>query len=143
MSLHAPYDDGNIFAKILSGTIPCVKVYEDGKTLSFMDVFPQARGHTLVIPKVAARNLFDIAPGDLQDLIVRTQVVARAVRDALVPDGIRLMQFNGEAAGQTVFHIHFHVLPFWHDAPEKAHAAGQMADMGELNEIAALIRAKL
>ncbi len=143
MSLESPYDGGNVFAKILSGAIPSVKVYEDDKTLSFMDVFPQARGHTLVIPKVSACNLFDIAPADLQDLIVKTQTVARAVRAALEPDGIRLMQFNGEAAGQTVFHIHFHILPFWHGVPLKPHAAGQMADMGELNDIAASIRAKL
>ena len=143
MSFDAPYDPSNIFAKILSGAVPCVKVYEDDKTLSFMDVFPQARGHTLVIPKISACNLLDIKAGDLEDLIIKTQRVAKAVCDALAPDGIRLMQFNGEAAGQTVFHIHFHIIPFWHGAAERPHAAGQMADMGELNETAALIRAKL
>ncbi len=143
MSLHDAYDPENIFAKILGGAVPSVKVYEDAQTLAFMDVFPQARGHTLVIPKIQARNLFDIAEADLQDLIVKTQKVARAVRDGLNPDGVRLMQFNGDAAGQTVFHIHFHILPFWHGEPLKRHAAGQMADMGELNDIAALIRAKL
>ncbi len=143
MTLHADYDPDNIFAKILSGAVPCVKVYEDDRTLSFMDVFPQARGHTLVIPKVGARNLFDIAEADLQDLIVKTQKVARAVRDGLNPDGVRLMQFNGDAAGQTVFHIHFHILPFWRGVPLKPHVSGQMADMGELNGIAAAIRTKL
>ncbi len=143
MSLEASYDSGNIFAKILGGAIPSVKVYEDDRTLAFMDVFPQAQGHTLVIPKVSARNLFDIAPSDLADLIVKTQVVAKAVREALQPDGIRLMQFNGDAAGQTVFHIHFHILPFWHGEAAKPHASGQMADAAELEKIAARIRARL
>lgn len=143
MSLSAQYDAKNIFAKILSGDIPSVKVYEDDRTLSFMDVFPQSKGHTLVIPKVQACNLFDIAPDDLQDLIVKTQTVGRAVRDALKPDGIRIAQFNGEPAGQTVFHIHFHIIPVWGDAPLGKHAGGEMADMNELKALAAQIKAKL
>ena len=143
MSLSAQYDPKNIFAKILSGDIPSVKVYEDDRTLSFMDVFPQSKGHTLVIPKVQACNLFDIAPDDLQDLIVKTQTIGRAVRDALKPDGIRIAQFNGEPAGQTVFHIHFHIIPIWADAPLGRHAGGEMADMNELNALAAQIKAKL
>jgi histidine triad (HIT) family protein len=143
MSLQTQYDPQNIFAKILSGDIPSAKVYEDDRILSFMDAFPQAKGHTLVIPKVKACNLFDIPADDLQNLIVRTQAIGRAVRDALVPDGIRLMQFNGTAAGQTVFHIHFHILPFWEDTPERPHAAGKMADLNELKDIAAQIKAKL
>lgn len=143
MSLSAQYDPQNIFARILSGDIPSAKVYEDDRILSFMDAFPQAKGHTLVIPKVQACNLFDIAPDDLQNLIVQTQRIGSAVRDALAPDGIRLMQFNGTAAGQTVFHIHFHILPFWEGATERPHAAGKMADFNELKDIAAQIKAKL
>lgn len=85
MSLSAQYDPKNIFAKILSGDIPSARVYEDDRILSFMDAFPQSRGHTLVIPKVQACNLFDIAPHDLQNLIVKTQEIGRAVRDALKP----------------------------------------------------------
>lgn len=142
MSLLVNYDAQNIFAKILSGAIPSAKIYEDEKTLSFMDAFPQSKGHTLVIPKVDACNLFDIQPADLQNLIVQTQRIARAVRDALEPDGVRIMQFNGEAAGQTVFHIHFHILPMWDDQPLGRHGGG-MADMAELNALAAQIRAKL
>jgi histidine triad (HIT) family protein len=142
MSLSAQYDPKNIFAKILSGDIPSVKVYEDDRTLSFMDAFPQSKGHTLVIPKVRACNLFDIAPDDLQDLIVKTQTIGRAVRDALKPDGIRIAQFNGEPAGQTVFHVHFHIIPIWGDAPLGKHA-GKMADMNELNALAAQIKVKL
>ena len=143
MSLTAPYDNANVFAKILRGEIPCARVYEDDTTLSFMDAFPQTRGHTLVIPKATAVNLFDVSPEILSDLVVKTQTVARAVRDALSPDGVRLMQFNGAAGGQSVFHIHFHILPMWDDTGVRPHAAGQMADLSELKEMAALIRAKL
>ncbi len=143
MSLLVTYDAQNIFAKILSGAIPSARVYEDDRTLAFMDAFPQSKGHTLVIPKVDACNLFDIEPADLQNLIVETQRIARAVRDALSPDGVRIMQFNGEAAGQTVFHIHFHILPMWDDQPLGRHAGGGMADINELNALAAQIRAKL
>lgn len=143
MSLSAQYDPKNIFAKILSGDIPSAKVYEDDRTLSFMDAFPQSKGHTLVIPKVPACNLFDIAPDDLKDLIVKTQTIGRAVRDALKPDGIRIAQFNGEPAGQTVFHIHFHIVPVWEGENERPHAAGKMTDFNELNDLAAQIKAKL
>ncbi|WP_303831350.1 HIT family protein [Asticcacaulis taihuensis] len=143
MSLQTQYDPKNIFAKILSGEIPSAKVHEDARILSFMDAFPQSKGHTLVIPKVKACNLFDIAPDDLQNLIAHTQKIGRAVRDALAPDGIRLMQFNGEPAGQTVFHIHFHIMPVWADSPPRRHGSGEMADFNELNDLAAQIKAKL
>jgi histidine triad (HIT) family protein len=143
MSLYDDYDPKNIFAKILSGDIPCAKVYEDSRILSFMDAFPQSKGHTLVIPKVKARNLFDIQSEHLQNLIHHTQKIGRAVRDALEPDGIRLMQFNGEVAGQTVFHIHFHIVPMWADTGLGQHASGQMADMDTLKDLAARIKAKL
>lgn len=143
MSLQTQYDPSNIFAKILNGDIPSARVYEDARVLSFMDAFPQSKGHTLVIPKIKACNLFDIAPGDLQNLIVRTQEIARAVRDTLKPDGIRIAQFNGTAAGQTVFHIHFHIIPVWEGENERPHAAGKMADFNELKDLAAQIKAKL
>ncbi len=143
MSLNDDYDPKNIFAKILSGDIPCAKVYEDSRILSFMDAFPQSKGHALVIPKVKARNLFDIPSEHLQNLIHHTQRIARATRDALQPDGIRIMQFNGEAAGQTVFHVHFHILPIYADTGVGRHASGQMADMDTLKDLAARIKAKL
>jgi histidine triad (HIT) family protein len=142
MSLSVTYDSQNIFAKILSGAIPSAKVYEDERTLAFMDAFPQSKGHTLVVPKVDACNFFDVPPADLQNLIVQTQAVARAVRDALSPDGVRIMQFNGEVAGQTVYHLHFHILPMWENESLKRHAGG-MANMAELNALATQIRAKL
>lgn len=143
MSLDTAYDPKNIFARILSGDIPSAKVYEDARILSFMDAFPQSRGHTLVIPKIKATNLFDIQSEHLQNLIAQTQKIGRAVRDALEPDGIRIMQFNGEAAGQTVYHIHFHIIPMWHDMSLKGHAGGQMADMNDLLDTAARIRSRL
>ena len=99
------YDDENIFAKILRGEIPCHKVYEDEVALAFMDVMPQAEGHTLVIPKRArARNLLDMDDAELAALMPRVRKVARAVKAAFAADGIVLVQYNEAAAGQTVFH---------------------------------------
>jgi histidine triad (HIT) family protein len=111
------YDPGNIFAKILRGEAPCVKVHEDELSLAFMDVMPRAEGHTLVIPKVAARTLFDIEPNDLARFMPSVQKVAHAVRDGMKAEGITLQQFNEEAGGQQVFHLHFHVLPRWTGVP--------------------------
>jgi histidine triad (HIT) family protein len=107
------YDPNNIFAKILRGDAPCVKIYEDEVSLAFMDVMPRAEGHTLVIPKVPARNLFDIEPEALTRFMPSVQKVAHAVRDGMKAEGVTLMQFNEEAGGQQVFHLHFHVLPRW------------------------------
>src|SRR5512138_3349003 len=98
------YDSNNIFARILRGEIPAHKVYEDDHTLAFMDVMPQADGHTLVIPKSAAENLFELPPDALAATILTTQRVARAVRKAFGAPGIMIAQLNGSAAGQSVFH---------------------------------------
>jgi histidine triad (HIT) family protein len=111
------YDPDNIFAKILRGQAPCIKVYEDEFSLAFMDVMPRAEGHTLVIPKAKARNLFDIAPADLARFVPSVQKVANAVMAGMKADGISLQQFNEEAGGQQVFHLHFHVLPRWTGVP--------------------------
>lgn len=143
MSLQAEYATNNIFAKILSGDIPSAKVFEDARVLAFMDAFPQSKGHTLVVPKVKACNLFDITSENLQNLIHHTQRVARAVRDSLNPDGIRIVQYNGEAAGQTVFHLHFHIVPIWVGGDFRNHNSGQMANLADLNDTAARIKAKL
>ena len=112
MSLDGRYDADNIFAKIIRGEIPCVKVFEDDKVLAFMDVFPQSRGHALVISKVSqARNLLEVEPEVLADLAAATQKLTRAVVAALKPDGVVVTQFNGAPAGQTIFHLHVHVMP--------------------------------
>jgi histidine triad (HIT) family protein len=137
MSLDGVYDDANIFAKILRDEIPSARVYEDEHVLALMDVFPQARGHTLVISKVSrARNLLDIEPEALEQLILAVQKVVRAVNAALKPDGIVVSQFNGAPAGQTIFHLHFHIIPRWEGQALKPHAAGGMADPAELAALA-------
>lgn len=133
MSLDGAYDPDNIFAKIVRGEIPCAKVYEDADTLAFMDVFPQSRGHALVISKTSpARNLLDAEPATLNALIATTQKVARAARKALNPDGIVVTQFNGAPAGQTIYHLHFHIIPRYESEPLRPHGSGGIADMGEL-----------
>lgn len=138
----AEYDPDNIFAKIIEGTIPSHKVFEDDDTLAFMDVMPQSRGHTLVIPKTGSRNLLDADPIVLANLVQKTQRIARAVMKAMRADGIRIAQFNEPAAGQTVFHLHFHVLPMYDGVPLKPHT-GEMADGAELEALAELIRKEL
>jgi len=143
MSISGTYDPDNIFAKIITGDLPCVKVYEDDDILSFMDVFPQSEGHTLVIPKAPSRNLLDTDANVLSNLARHTQRIARAVNEGLNPDGIVVTQFNGAPAGQTVFHLHFHVIPRYSDRNTRAHASGQMADMDALEALAGKIRAEL
>ena len=107
------YDPDNIFARILRGEAPCVKVYEDDAALAFMDVMPRAEGHTLIIPKVPARNLFDIAPDALTRFMPAVQKIAHAVMTGMKAEGMTIQQFNEAAGGQLVFHLHFHLLPRW------------------------------
>jgi histidine triad (HIT) family protein len=144
MSLDGTYDDGNIFAKILRGEMPSARVFEDEHVYAFMDVFPQAKGHTLVIPKHStARNLLDEEPAVLSPLILGVQRVARAVRAALKPDGLVVTQFNGAPAGQTVYHLHFHIIPRWEGVAVGRHASGGMADPAELKVLAEQISAQI
>ncbi|BEU02889.1 hydrolase [Agarivorans sp. OAG1] len=105
------YDNNNIFAKILRGEMSCLKVYEDEHTLAFMDIMPQADGHTLVIPKEAAETLLDLSDDAAAATIKTVKKVANAVKQAMDAEGVSLVQFNGAAAGQTVPHIHFHIIP--------------------------------
>ncbi len=107
----ASYDSNNVFAKILRGEFPAHKVYEDDKVLAFLDIMPQAPGHTLVVPKTPARNVLDVAPDDLANLIKVTQKIAQTAMAVFAADGLNIFQFNEPAAGQTVFHLHFHVIP--------------------------------
>jgi len=144
MSLDGTYDAGNIFAKILRGETPAARVFEDDHVYAFMDVFPQAKGHTLVIPKRStARNLLDEQPEVLSTLILGVQRVTKAVRAALNPDGIVVTQFNGATAGQTIYHLHFHIIPRWEGVALGRHAGGGMADIEELKALAAQIAAKI
>jgi len=136
------YDTNNVFARILRGEIPAHTVYEDDRTLAFMDVMPQVEGHTLVIPKVAAESLFDLPQDALAATIVTTQRVARAVKKAFDAPGIMIAQLNGSDAGQSVFHIHFHVIPRKGGINLRLHAR-DMADQKVLAEHAARVRAAL
>lgn len=136
------YDPSNVFARILRGEIPAQTVFEDEHTLAFMDVMPQSDGHTLVVPRTAAENIFDIPPEALSATIRTTQRVARAVKRAFEPPGLMIAQLNGRGAGQSVFHIHFHVLPRYEGVDFRFHAR-EMADAKLLAEHAARIRAAL
>jgi histidine triad (HIT) family protein len=137
-----PYDSNNIFARILRGEIPSVKVYEDDKTLAFMDVMPQADGHTLVIPKEPAENIFDLSPEGAAAMVRTTQKVAKAVKKGLDAPGLMVFQLNGKAAGQSVFHVHFHIVPRSGGVDLKLHARG-MESPDKLKAIAEKIKAAL
>lgn len=144
MSLDETYDADNIFAKIVRGEMGCVKVYETDDILAFMDVFPQSKGHCLVIHKSAqATNLFDIDERSLTVIMSAVQKVAAAVKDGLKPDGVRIAQFNGAAAGQTVYHTHFHIIPVYEGEALGRHAVGGPADAETLEPIAEAIRRAL
>lgn len=142
MSMTAAYDRTNVFARILRGELPCHKVYEDDQTLAFMDVMPQAEGHTLVIPKAAGVGLLDVPTDALQAVIATTQKVARAVKTALDAPGVMIVQLNGAPAGQTVFHLHFHIIPRSEGLQLKFHAR-DMEKPEVLAALAAKIRAAL
>ena len=145
MSLDGAYDPDNVFARVLRGELPAARVFEDEEVLAFMDLFPQAPGHVLVISKAGrARNLLDVDPEHLASLMRGVQRVARAVRAALRPDGIVVTQFNGAAAGQTVFHLHVHVIPRGAGEALGRHAdGGAPADPEELADLARRIAAEI
>ena len=136
------YDNDNIFAKILRGEAPSFKVYEDDFSLAFMDVMPQVQGHTLVIPKDPTQDIFNADPIILGHTMETVQKVSAAVKEAFDVPGIMLAQLNGKAAGQTVFHLHFHILPRTDGVDLKMHAGG-MADYAELEVHALRIKAAL
>jgi len=119
----ASYDTNNIFAKILRGELPCYKVYEDDKAFAFLDIMPRAPGHTLVLPKAAARNILDVPPDDLAHVAKVAQRIAKAAMKACAADGVTIQQFNEGAGGQVVFHLHVHVIPRKSGMPMKPPAA--------------------
>ena len=137
-----PYDPNNIFAKILSGEIPCHKIYEDQHTLAFMDVMPQVDGHCLVVPKKPSRGLLDADPIVLGHLMATVQKVATAAKKAFNADGLQIRQYNEEAGGQTVFHLHFHILPMKLGEGLRPHS-GKMADHAVLAKQAVLVKAAI
>ena len=135
------YDDQNIFARILRGELPAIKVYEDDRVLAFMDIMPQADGHTLVIPKTPAITLLDLDPEIAAYTIQIVQKIAKAIEKGLGIEGIVLMQLSGAAAGQTVPHVHFHLVP------TSLHNLGKhalvMGDQEKIKALAEKIKAAL
>ena len=133
------YDPNNIFARIIRGELPCHKIYETDTILAFMDIMPRANGHCLVLPKAPSRNIFDVQPEDLTEVTKAVQVVAKAAQKAFNADGMTIQQFNEEAGGQVVFHLHVHVIPRFRGVPLGPHT-GQMADPEVLVRNAEAIR---
>ena len=133
------YDNNNVFAKILAGELPAHTVYTDNHCMAFMDLMPQTPGHTLVIPRAPAQNLFDVPEEALRHTISTTQKVAAAVKKAFAAEGVMIAQLNGAAAGQTVFHLHFHIIPRSGGADFGIHAR-DMADGAMLAEHAQRIK---
>jgi histidine triad (HIT) family protein len=136
------YDDSNVFAKILRGELPSHKLYEDDATIAIMDVMPTADGHCLVIPKAASRNILDADPESLKRLVMIVQKLARAVKSAFKSDGVAVYQFNEAASGQSVFHLHVHIVPRFEGVAVKPHGA-KMEDRAVLQANAEKIRAAL
>lgn len=135
------YDDQNIFARIIRNELPAIKIYEDDQVLAFMDIMPQAEGHTLVIPKSPAITLLDLAPEAAAYTIQIVQKVAKAMEQALEVNGIVLMQLSGAAAGQTVPHVHFHLIPS--SIHELGKHALHMGDQEKIKVLAEKIKAAL
>jgi histidine triad (HIT) family protein len=117
------YDPNNVFAKILRGELPSHKVYEDDKAFAFLDIMPRAPGHTLVIPKAAARNILDVAPDDFAYVMKVAQKIAQAALKVFGADGVTVQQFNESAGGQVVFHLHVHIIPRKEGVPLKPPAS--------------------
>ena len=136
------YDSSNVFAKILRGELPCARVYEDAHTLAFMDIMPSAEGHTLVVPKEPAETIFDMSPEAASHLLVASRKIARAVKKALSCPGLMLVQLNGSEAGQSVPHVHIHIVPRAHGLDLTLHGRTQV-DFAKLEFLAAKIRSAL
>lgn len=135
MSLDTPYDPQNIFARIIRGEAPCYRVHEDEDVLAFLDLYPQSPGHTLVIPRrSAAVNVLDVDTRALCQVMTVAQRLTRAIVEELQPEGVQLAQFNGAAAGQTVFHLHVHIVPRYRGQGLGIHAA-RGADHAELEQL--------
>ncbi|QAU33893.1 HIT domain-containing protein [Janthinobacterium sp. 17J80-10] len=136
------YDHQNPFARILRGELPSIRIYEDDATIAIMDIMPQSEGHVLILPKEPAIEIFELSIESAAACIRTTHKVAAAVKAALNPPGIMIAQLNGSAAGQTVPHVHFHVIPKHDGEPLKLHAA-VLADQDLLREVADRIIAAL
>lgn len=136
------YDRNNVFARILRGESPSVKVFEDRHTLALLDIMPEADGHTLVLPKEAAATLLELSEASAQACILTIRRVAGAIQRAFGAPGLAIYQLNGEVAGQSVGHVHFHIIPRFPGLTLKAHAR-ERGDPDRLDQIAARIIAEI
>jgi histidine triad (HIT) family protein len=136
------YDTNNIFAKIIRGEIPCIKLYEDAHTLAFMDIMPQVDGHALVIPKEHATTVFELSDEAAAACMKTVRKIGNAQKQALGAEGVVLMQLNGPAAGQSVPHFHIHVIPGSIADLRKPHAT-VMGDQAQITAVAEKIIAAL
>ena len=127
------YDNDNVFAKILRGEMPCHKIYEDDDTFAFMDIMPRGEGHCLVIPKRPARNILDVSPEDLASVMATVQKVSAAAIEAFGADGLTIQQFNEQAGGQVVFHLHVHIIPRFEGVKLRPHT-GEMENQEILKQ---------
>ncbi len=134
-----------IFCKIVKGEIPCIKVFENDRVLAFEDINPISDGHTLVIPKQHAENIWEISPEDLTDIILTAKNVAHAIKTALNPLGVAVLQLNGKGVNQVVMHYHLHLIPRLSDGPELTMTAWELipGDMDKINALAEKIKAEL
>ncbi|OEC36212.1 histidine triad (HIT) family protein [Pseudomonas cuatrocienegasensis] len=143
MSLYGDYDPQNIFALIIRGDAPCYKIYEDDNVLAFLDLFPQSFGHTLVIHKHAqARNILEIDTESLCQVMAVVQRLTGVLVEELQPEGVQVAQFNGAPAGQTVFHLHVHIVPRFAEQGLGVHAS-QKADPADLEALQARLLKRL
>jgi len=133
-------DANCIFCKILDGEIPSIKLYEDDKTFAFMDINPANPGHALVIPKYHASNLFEVPAEWLMATTATAQKIAQAVQKTLAPDGINLLQANGQGAAQSVLHFHIHILPRRNEDGLKMNWGLIPGDMDEISSLAEKIQ---
>ncbi len=136
------YDNNNIFAKILRGEMACHKIYEDNDSFAFLDIMPRSKGHSLVIPKTPAINMMDVKADDLCTLMRTVHKLAPVITKAVKADGFMIQQFNGAAAGQMVFHLHFHIIPRHEDVPLR-HPASVMEQEDILAANAETIRSAI
>lgn len=142
--MDVPYDPDNIFSGMIAGTVPCIKVYENRFCLSFMDIYPQSTGHCLVVHKSAqAADILSIEADALGDVITTVKSVAHGIRNALEPAGIQIVQYNGAAAGQTVFHLHFHIIPVYEKKSPLHHGSSARVPDEDLERVARKIRKSL
>ncbi len=132
-----------IFCKILAGEIPCFKLYEDDATLAFMDINPANDGHALVIPTEHSADVHAVSEAAITATVLTAKKVAAAVQKTLEPDGLNLLQCNGPAAAQSVFHFHMHVLPRKNGDALKLNWGLVPGDMDKIGQLAERIRAHL